>query len=66
VTTKPDRSVEEIVAEAQAFARQILRGKNVSSDDFLAERRLEAAKEEAEFQAWRDLNAPSSGTDTPS
>lgn len=40
------RTLAETVADAQALSRKLLRGKkNASVDDFLAERRREAAKE---------------------
>ncbi len=45
-TTMRVRTLAEAVAEAQALSRKLLRGKKSASvDDFIAERRREAAKE---------------------
>jgi AbrB family looped-hinge helix DNA binding protein len=39
------RPIDEVVAQAQAMTRRLLHGKEASVEDFIAERRKEAAKE---------------------
>jgi bifunctional DNA-binding transcriptional regulator/antitoxin component of YhaV-PrlF toxin-antitoxin module len=43
------RSLDDVITQVQRRTRRLLKGKGASVDDFLAERRREAAREEAEW-----------------